>query len=170
MLTMFGSPTLPQLFYSRRIGAATPDPTLTGTTVFDSPGRAGTQIWGAAKVAGRLGNKMNVAILDSVTAPESAIIVYSDNGTKSSGRIAPMTNFFIGRLRADLSDSLIGSAMFTSVLRREPTGSVGIDNLCPNGKRGPDGRCTRDATTAELDLRYTSPDSSWLAFAALMGS
>ena len=171
ILDMFGGPAAAaQLFYSRRIGAATPDPTLSGTTVFDSPGRAGTQIWGAAKVAGRLGNKLNVAILDSVTAPESATIVHSDSGTKSSGRIAPPTNFFISRLRSDLSDSLIGSAMFTSVLRREPTGSVGIDNLCPNGKRGPDGRCTHDATTAELDLRYTSPDSSWLAWVALAGS
>jgi hypothetical protein len=114
---------------------------------------------------------LNLAILDSVTAPESATIVYSDNGTKSSGRIAPPTNFFISRLRSDLSDSLIGSAMFTSVLRGEPSASLGIDNLCPNGKaRAPDGRCTHDATTAELDLRYTSPGSSWLAFGSLFGS
>jgi hypothetical protein len=171
MLNLFGTPTTPQLAYSRRIGAATPDPTLTGTTVFDSPGRTGTQIWGAGKLTGRIGSKLNVGILDAVTAPESATIVYSDNGAKSSGRVAPPTNFFISRLRSDLSDSLIGSAMFTSVLRREPRGSVGIDNLCPNGRsRAIDGRCTHDATTAELDLRYTSPASSWLAFAALLGS
>src|SRR5262245_3789650 len=55
MLNMLGNPTSPQLAYSRRIGAATPDPALTGTTVVDSPGRAGTQIWGAAKLAGRIG-------------------------------------------------------------------------------------------------------------------
>src|SRR5215472_3959740 len=169
MLNMHGFATSPQLFYSRRIGAATPDPTLAGTTVVDSPGRAGTRIWGAAKLAGRIGSKLNVAILDSVTAAESATIAYADS-TKSSGRVAPPTNFFVSRLRSDLSDSFIGSAMFTSVLRWEPSASVGIDNLCPNGKRGPDGRCTHDATTAELDLRYTSPDSTWVAFAALYGS
>src|SRR5262249_17486717 len=55
MLNELGLPTAPQLFYSRRIGAASPDPALAGTTVFDSPGRAGTQIWGAAKLAGRIG-------------------------------------------------------------------------------------------------------------------
>src|SRR5215813_8563788 len=170
MLNMLGNPTSPQLAYSRRIGAATPDPALTGTTVVDSPGRAGTQIWGAAKLAGRIGSKLNVAILDSVTAPESATIAYAD-GRKSSGRVAPPTNFFVSRWRSDLSDSLIGSAMFTSVLRRDPRASVGIDNLCPNGKLpGVDGRCTHDATTAELDLRYTSPGSSWLAFGSLFGS
>jgi hypothetical protein len=169
MLNMFGQPTSPQLAYSRRIGAATPDPALTGTTVVDSPGRAGTQIWGAAKLAGRIGQKVNVGVLDSVTAAESATIAYAD-GRTSSGRVAPLTNFFINRLRTDLSDSLIGSAMFASVLRREPSGSLGIDNLCPNGARGADGRCTHDATTAELDLRYTSPDSAWLAFGSLFGS
>src|SRR5262245_17989435 len=122
MLNMYGRPTQPQLVYSRRIGAATPEPALAGTTVFDSPGRAGTQIWGAAKVAGRLGSKLNVAILDSVTAPESATIVNA-NGTMTSGRVAPVTNYFISRFRSDLSDRLTGSAMFASVLRGERSGS-----------------------------------------------
>jgi hypothetical protein len=44
MLNMYGTPTQPQLVYSRRIGAATADPILAGATVFDSAGRAGTQI------------------------------------------------------------------------------------------------------------------------------
>jgi len=199
MLNMVGGPTTPQLAYSRRIGAATPDPAVASTTVFDSPGRAGTQIWGAAKVAGRLGSKLNVAILDSITAPENATIVDA-NGTKTSGRVAPLTNYFISRFRSDLSDRLTGSAMFASVLRGERRGSLGfhvcqngtppasdgscpddpaatnpdyagIKYVCPNNKApAADGRCTHDATTAELDLRYTSPDSSWLALAALMGS
>jgi hypothetical protein len=199
MFNMFGNPTIPQLAYSRRIGAATSDPALTGTTIFESPGRAGTQIWGAAKLAGRVGSKLNVAILDSVTAPESATIVDA-NGMKTSGRIAPLTNYFISRFRSDLSDRLTGSAMFASVLRGERKGSLGfhvcqngtppasdgscpddpaamnpdyagIKYVCPNNKApGADGRCTHDATTAELDLRYTSPDSSWLAFAAILGS
>jgi len=169
VLTMFGQPTGPQPFYSRRIGAAPPVPAITGDTVIDSPSATGTQIWGAAKLTGRIGRKLNVAILDSVTAPESATIADA-NGT-STGRVAPMTNFFISRLRSDLSDRFTGSAMFTSVLRREASASVGFGDLCPNGKlRAPDGRCTHDATSAELDMRYTSPDSSWLAFAALFGS
>jgi hypothetical protein len=199
MLNMYGKPTQPQLFYSRRIGAATPDPAVANTTVFDSPGSAGNQIWGAAKVAGRLGSKLNVAILDSITAPENATIVDA-NGTKTSGRVAPLTNYFISRFRSDLSDRLTGSAMFASVLRGERRGSLGfhvcqngtppasdgscpgdpaamnpdyagIKYVCPNNKApAADGRCTHDATTAELDLRYTSPGSSWLAFGSLFGS
>jgi len=169
VLTMFGDPTSLQAFYSRRIGAAPPVPAITGATVVDSPGAAGTQILGAAKLTGRIGRKLNVAILDSLTAPESATIADA-NGT-STGRVAPTTNFLIGRMRSDLSDRFTGSAMFTSVLRREPSSSLGFGDLCPNGKaRAVDGRCTHDATTAELDMRYTSPDSSWLAFAALFGS
>jgi hypothetical protein len=169
VLTMYGGNTSLQPFYSRRIGAAPPVPAITGETVVDSPGATGTQILGAAKLTGRIGPKLNVAILDSLTGPESATIADA-NGT-STGRVAPMTNFFISRMRSDLSDRFTGSAMFTSVLRREPSASVGFGDLCPNGKsRAPDGRCTHDATTAEMDLRYTSPDSSWLAFAALFGS
>ncbi len=170
MLNMFGVPTAPQLAYSRRIGAATPDPALAGTTVVDSPGRAGTQIWGAAKLTGRIGGKLNVAVLDALNAAESATIARAD-GTKSSGRVAPMTNFLIGRFRSAPSDNFTGGAMLTSVLRREPSGSLGIDDLCPNGKpRSTDGRCTHDATNGELDLKYSTRDGSWLAFGSILGS
>src|SRR5215471_4170311 len=131
MLNMYGIPTQPQLFYSRRVGAATTDPAVANTTVYDSTGSAGTQIWGAAKLAGRLGSKLNVAILDSITAPEDATIVDA-NGTKTSGRITPLTNYFISRFRSDLSDRLTGSAMFASVLRGERAGSLGF-HVCQNG-------------------------------------
>ena len=168
MVNMLGYPTTPQLAYSRRIGASAPYPTLAGTTVVDSP--AGAQILGAGKLTGRIGEKLNVALLDSVTATESATIADA-NGTKSSGRVAPMTNFLIGRLRSGLSDSLIGSAMLTSVLRREPRNSLGIDNLCPNGNaHAVDGRCMHDATTAGFDLRYASADGEWVAFGSILGS
>src|SRR5262249_21509253 len=95
--------------------------------------------------------------------------------------VAPPTNFFISRLRSDLSDGLIGTTMFTSVLRREPSTSVGFPAKvsdpstgdswkCPNGAPPAiDGRCPHNATTAELDLTYRRPDSSWLAFAAIFG-
>src|SRR5437868_6097134 len=170
VVNMLGYPTNPQLAYSRRIGAATPDPALPGTTVVDSPGRAGAQILGAGKLTGRIGEKLNVAVLDSVTAAESATIADA-KGMKSSGRVAPATNFFISRLRSDLSDSFIGSAMLTSVLRKEPRDSLGIESLCPNGKaRAVDRRCTHDATAAELDLRYASPDGEWVAFGSILGS
>src|SRR5262249_656508 len=155
IFNMYGNPTAPQLAYSRRIGAATATPFLpAGAVLLDSP--SGTRIWGAGKLAGRVGPKVNVAILEALTAAESASLARADGGRIGEG-VAPMTNFFIGRVRSALSDRFTGAAMLTSVLRREPSASLGIDGLCPDGKaRSSDGRCTHDATTAELDLKYTS--------------
>jgi hypothetical protein len=171
MFNMFGLPTAPQLAYSRRIGAPTPSPFLpAGASLVDSPGVAGARIWGAGKLVGRLGGKLNLAVLEALDAPESATIARAD-GTHAAEGVSPVTNFFIARTRSTLSETLTGSAMFTSVLRRERGTSLGIEGGCPDGRsRAVDGRCTHDATTAELDLTYTTPDGSWLAFGSLMGS
>jgi hypothetical protein len=170
MFNAFGVPTPAQLIYSRRIGAATDLFLPSGVVLMDSPAATGARIWGAGKLAGRVGRNVNVAVLEAVTAAESATIKRPD-GTQDATGVAPTTNFLVGRLRSALSDTLTGGAIFTSVLRREPVASLGVDNLCPDGKaRSQDGRCLHNATAAELDLKYTTADGAWLAYGSLFGS
>ena len=172
LINQFGLPVEnAQLFYSRRVGAATPDPYLpTGTSLVDAPGASGARIWGAAKLVGRIGPKLDLALLEAVTAAESATIASAD-GTRTQERVAPLTNFFIARLATALSKGVTSGLLFTSVLRKERSGSLGIDGLCPNQKApSADGRCTHDATTAALDLKYTSSDGGYLGYTTVFGS
>lgn len=181
LINQFGLPVDTQPFYSRRIGAAPPNPYLAGGTLVDAPGATGAQLLGAGKLAGRIGSRVDVALLDAVTGAESASIrrpptptvdgapVQSDPETQG---VAPVTNFLIGRLSAALANGVTGGALVTSVLRKEKKGSLGIDGQCPpnGGLASPEGRCTHDATSAALDLKYTSEDGGTLGLASVFGS
>jgi hypothetical protein len=180
MYNMYGTPQENQQpFYSRRIGAAPPSPFVpSGGTLVEAP--RSSQILGAAKLTGRVGRKLSVAFLDAVTATETATITRPDAEAATMGgsdlrptseRVGPLTNFFVGRLYANLVGNLTGGLMLTSVLRRDPKGSLGLDGLCPNGKApSTDGRCTHDANTATLDTSFKSADGTWLAHGAVTGT
>src|SRR5262249_26817807 len=163
-----GLPQSNQLFYSRRIGAAPPGPYIPsgGLLVETAPS---SQILGAAKLTGRISKTLNVALLEALTSPETATL--QTNGETQTESIAPLTNFFVGRLNNDWTHNLAGGAMLTSVLRRERAGSVGFGDFCPGkGPRGSDGRCTHDATTAALDMNWRSEHGDYLSHATLYGS
>lgn len=180
LINQFGLPVDTQLFYSRRVGAAPPGPYLSGATLIDAPAAGGSRIWGAGKIVGRIGPKLDVALMDAVSAAESASIRRFStmaDGTRTEGMkenqgVTPLTNFLVGRLGMAVSNGLVMGAVFTNVLRREQRGSLGMDGRCPpsGGAPSADGRCTHDATSAALDMKFTSKDGGTLGYAMVFGS
>lgn len=113
----------PQYFYSRRIGrppqgSAAP-PTGGWATMPDN-----TTILGAAKLSGKGAGGWSVGVLDAVTAPENATL--EDNlGGRSSGRVEPLTNYFVGRLTRESAGGSSGfGVLATAVTRHLDTTSL----------------------------------------------
>src|SRR5207247_103449 len=124
----------------------------------------------AAKLAGRIGEHVSVALLDGLAAPESATVA-SSSGEHLEQRLVPLSNFAVGRARTDVvADTSLGVTI-TNVSRAEKPGSLVFQGLCPSGAApGWDGRCTHDATTAAVDAAWHSPDGTFTASTALMAS
>jgi hypothetical protein len=158
-----------QLFYSRRIGASTPAPYVpAGGTIVETPDT--TQIWTATKLTGHVGDNVSIAILDGVTAAEDAQVRLPGGQVADEG-LSPLSNFFIGRLRAPLGNNVSGGVTFTSVNRAESPGSLGIEGECPNGlPPGPDGRCTHDEQGLAADVTWQPRDGQYAAYAMVFGS
>ncbi|HUR92210.1 MAG TPA: DUF5916 domain-containing protein [Gemmatimonadaceae bacterium] len=99
------------MFYTRRIGRR-PQLSPAGTFV-DVPDN--TTILGAAKITGRLKNRMTVGFLDAITRREDADVMVEDaSGRRFFSREAePMSNYFVGRVRRDYKD---GTYRFGSIL------------------------------------------------------
>jgi hypothetical protein len=170
ILSMYGLPQVTQPFYSRRIGAPPPSPYMSqGAILVEAP--PSNQILGASKLTGRIGKSLNVAILEALTSPETATAIDDGDGGPREQTVAPLTNFFIGRLSREWAANLTGGLMLTSVLHRERAGSLGLGDFCPGGgPRGADGRCTHDATTASVDMTWRSADGGYLSHATVFGS
>jgi hypothetical protein len=94
-----GGPT--QLLYSRRIGRP-PQRDLPDEAVYEDMPESST-ILGAAKLTGRTAGGWSVGILEAVTARELADYV-DESFQKHQAEVAPLTNFFVGRLRRDFRD------------------------------------------------------------------
>jgi hypothetical protein len=94
----FGTHTQDQIFYSRRIGRrpqSTPD--LQDGESLDQP--ENTSILGAAKLTGKTGGGLSIAVLESVAARERAEIDL--DGSRRKATVEPLTNYFVGRLQQD---------------------------------------------------------------------
>ena len=158
-----------QLFYSRRIGRAAPDPTLAGNERLASPLPEG-RIWFAAKLSGLIARRLTVAVLDALTARADAQVAF---GPRTQARLVdPLTNFAILRLKQEfLSSSSVGLTM-TGVSRFEPVGAAAPDpgTLCPDGYAPGNGRCTHDAYAGSVDLNLKTADGTWGGYAQLLGS
>jgi hypothetical protein len=104
------------LFYSRRIGRRPMGQLgLENGAYADIPGFS--DILGAAKLTGKTRHGLSVAVMEAVTAEESAEVDL--HGARSFETVEPMTNFFVGRALRDLNDgNTIVGAMVTSVHRR----------------------------------------------------
>jgi hypothetical protein len=164
-----GNPLGTQLFYSRRLGARPADAYLpAGANVLDAPDV--TTLWSATKLTGRIGDRLTVALLDGVAASESARIQLSDGSSARQG-VAPLTNFFVGRLRMALIGNLTAGLSLTSVARQESPGSIGLAGICPDGNPpSVSGRCTHDAQTVAADLSWQTADGGWVAAGTVYGS
>ena len=105
-----GSFVRDRLFYSRRIGGAPPHtPDLLDDEFADTP--SSTSILGAFKMSGKTAGGLSVGVLDSVTQRERAHVDHL--GERRRVTVAPLTNYFVGRLQQDLGgpDSQVGLMM-----------------------------------------------------------
>jgi hypothetical protein len=86
----------PEFFYTRRIGRA-PQGSLPSADYVDVP--TGTDILGAAKLTGKLGDSWNVGAVQAVTGREYASLQTS--GVKSSLEVEPMTYYGVARAQKE---------------------------------------------------------------------
>jgi Domain of unknown function (DUF5916)/Carbohydrate family 9 binding domain-like len=109
------------LFYSRRIGRRPQgemDTDESGEDNVDEYVKTSkwTTILGAAKLTGKNKKGFSWGILETVTAPEKALI--DSLGYRRKQTIEPLTNYFTGRVQQDINkgNTLVG-AMFTATNR-----------------------------------------------------
>lgn len=121
------------MFYTRRIGRR-PQMTPAGTFV-DVPDN--TTILAAAKVTGRLQNRMTVGFLDAVTRREMADVMVEDaSGRRFFSREAePLSNYLVGRARRDYKDGNYRFGMILTSVDRFTDDSLALDRL-PGHARG----------------------------------
>ncbi len=93
-------------FYSRRIGAAPPEPDMDYAYI-KAP--TSTTIYSAAKLTGKTTAGWSIGLLDAVTGEENATIA-DDAGTKMKPIVAPLTNYAVARVKRDLrgGDTMLG--------------------------------------------------------------
>lgn len=86
----------PELFYTRRIGRA-PRGSIPASDYTDVP--AGTDILGAAKLTGKLGESWNVGAVQAVTGREYASL--QAGGIRTSLEVEPATYYGVGRVQKE---------------------------------------------------------------------
>lgn len=169
------------LFYSRRVGAHPPDPTLATGGELGAPVADG-RIWGALKLTGAAGERLSIGLLDAVTGREDATIARVAGGPREDVLVEPLTNFGVLRLRRDFGTNSSVGVLATAVNRFEPDGAAAPrpGDLCPVpyattfatlvAPPPSNGRCTNDAYTAGLDTTLRSADGEWGLAAQVVGS
>jgi hypothetical protein len=149
-----GDATVEGAFYSRRIGAAPPEPE--GEYVsFRAP--SATTIYGAAKLTGKTSSGWSVGLLDAVTAEETATVV-DTNGRSSSLVVAPLTNYAVARLKRDLDGGRTTIGVSATSVHR----ALGTTPLAA--------RLHDQAYTAGLQLQHRFGGDAWLARMNAVGS
>ncbi len=168
------------LFYSRRVGATPPGPTLGGGAGLREPLPDG-RIWGALKLTGLIGDRLSIGVLSAITSREDALVT-REGGQDEELLIEPLSNFSVVRLRRDFGTNSSVGVLATAVNRFEPANAAApqMGDLCPvpysttfTTLVAPvpvNGRCTNDAYTAGVDTTLRTPDGEWGASAQLVGS
>lgn len=169
------------LFYSRRVGATPPDPTLADGGELLEPVPDGG-IWSALKLTGLVSRRLSIGVLDAVTSREDATIARGLGGPSEKLLLEPLSNFAVLRLRQDFGTNSSIGILATSVNRLEPANAAAPQpsDLCPVpysttfttliAPPPRDGRCTNDAYTAGLDTVLRTSDGEWGASAQVIGS
>ncbi len=177
-----GNTTTTQLFYSRRVGAPPSTPQIGGNeTLLSQP--VTTDIWGAAKLTGKVSDHVSIALLDATPAQEQATID-TGNGAKRQETVANLSNFAVARARADLPDGFTAGVMATGVNQQDSvrlvhpygcpipadTNNVVVQPDGGFGSPARDGRCSHDAYSGAVDVNWSSPDGAYVFSGALLGS
>lgn len=139
-----GGPT--QLLYSRRIGRS-PQGDVPDEAVYQNLPEA-TTILSAAKLTGRTAGGWSVGFLEAVTAREMAD--YTDESfTKHRAEVAPLTNYFAGRLRRDFRDGQSAVGGIATAVNRELSDAVLANDL------------RSSAYTGGIDFFHEWADREW---------
>jgi hypothetical protein len=132
--------TMPQFFYSRRIGRDPQGLSSLDYDFIDAPSQ--TTILGAGKVTGKTASGWTIAALDALTSSESATFKLA--GVEDSDVVEPMSNYLVTRVAKDIGTKGRYGFLFTSVNRdlpkelsalRENSYSGGVDGFRAFGKR-----------------------------------
>jgi hypothetical protein len=116
-----------------------------------------TTILGATKVTARLAGGWSLALLDAVTAEETAAFADAGNG-RGSATVEPLTNYLAGRIRRDLrAGQTVLGGMFTAVNR-----DLSDDALAE--------RLRSSAWSGGLDFRHEWANRNWSVFGYVAGS
>jgi hypothetical protein len=110
-------------FYSRRIGAAPPQPDVDYDYI---AAPTATTIYSAAKLTGKTGG-WSVGVLDAVTGEEQATII-DPGGVRMTPVVAPLTNYAVGRLKRDLRGGNTTVGVAATSVHRSLDGSP-LENL-----------------------------------------
>src|SRR5690606_23338196 len=104
------------LFYSRRIGRSPQGRIDLPTKYVEIP--ENSRILGALKITGRTGNRVQLGVLNAVTASEEARAI-TESGEAIQREVEPLTNYLVARMRSTRPDgNLVWGLMATSVLRK----------------------------------------------------
>ncbi|MDE3153086.1 MAG: hypothetical protein KGL93_12630 [Gemmatimonadota bacterium] len=149
---MMCNTSLPDAFYSRRIGRP---PQLDGwvsdhSTFAHEPDN--TAILGAAKVTGRTQSGYTVGLLDAVTNRETATYLPAPSAAQRSQVVEPYANYFVGRVQKQFGGGASTVGVLLSSMARATPDTIVSDAL------------HRDAQEAGLDWMHTwhQHDYSWM--------
>ncbi|MGE3456956.1 MAG: DUF5916 domain-containing protein, partial [Kofleriaceae bacterium] len=142
-----GDNTVEGQFYSRRIGAAPPEPDVDYDYI-KAP--TSTAIYGAAKLTGKTRSGWSLGVFDAVTGEQSATLV-DPSGQTMDRVIAPLTNYAIARVKRDFNDGRTTVGLSATAVNRSLSGTPLVDVQHDQ------------AYTAGVQLKHRWDDSAWQA-------
>jgi hypothetical protein len=158
-----------QIVYTRRVGHVPPLDTELPVLRTDAANNEAlvdlpepSPIYGAARLTGRLSDRLTIATLSAVTGANS-VRVRAGDGTESDRVIEPLTAYNILRIKRDIGKTASVGVLATATNRFEtaadyPEAPPG-QRFCPDGTEVAGGaRCFHDAYAAEIDARWRPGD------------
>lgn len=139
-------PSAQTLFYTRRIGAVPDVPVAADPAAVAEP----STIYAAAKLNGRLGERVAAGGVSAVTAPNEVAGLLA----------APLAVANVARVRVAAGDGANLGALATALQRFEPE-DTDPTMPCPDGATPRDGRCFHDAYAAGLDGSWRSGSGTY---------
>jgi len=141
-------------FYSRRIGRSPHgNDTLGATNFIDMP--FATQILGAGKITGKVGDGWNVGTIHAVTAREHA--EFKAGNVLSRAEVEPSTYYGVGRVQRDFNEGRQGIGVLGTVTQRQFSDNVLKDGLNNSGSFvGMDGWTFLDSSKAWVVTGYAN--------------
>ncbi|MFN0158437.1 MAG: DUF5916 domain-containing protein [Bacteroidota bacterium] len=121
----------PTFFYSRRIGR-TPQGSPPSADFAEVP--SGTDILGAAKLTGKVGNNWNIGTIHAVTAREHANLELS--GSRFSAEVEPLTYYGIARALKEIDNGQFGVGLIATQTSRAFKNAGLRDQMNSSGSLG----------------------------------